>query len=343
MEERPLVSLTSIDVQEAEAKVFDNHEAFISLLSEHDVQTSRGKLRVSRQGKDKKPAIVTFHDIGQNHTSAFLGFFNFTENRPLLDNFCIYHIDAPGQEENSDDLGEEYQYPTMDELSDMVGEVVDFFDIKRFIGFGVGAGANILSRYALWHPTRVEALVLLELVASNGGWIEWGYQKLCVRQLKNKGLTTFVEDYLLWHHFGKKTKEENMDLVHAFKQSIQSVLNPRNLSLFINSYLHRTDLQIHRPDKTSAKKVQALKCPALLITGATSPHQDDVVNTNSRLDPEVSTYFSVSESGGMPLEEQPHKVATSVILFLQGLGYLTRLHTQPPKVTPQATQEPTVC
>lgn len=179
MDATPLVSLTSIDIHESEAKVFDDHEAFISLLSEHDVQTSRGKLRVSRQGKDSKPAIITFHDIGQNHTSAFLGFFNFNETRPLLDHFCIYHIDAPGQEENSEDLPEEYLYPTMDELSDMVGEVVDFFDIKRFIGFGVGAGANILSRYALWHPTRVEALVLVELVASNGGWIEWGYQKVC--------------------------------------------------------------------------------------------------------------------------------------------------------------------
>lgn len=145
--------------------------------------------------------------------------------------------------------------------------------------------------------------------------------QLCVRQLQNKGLTTFVEDYLLWHHFGKKTKEENLDLVHAFKQSIHSALSPRNLALFINSYLHRSDLQMQRPDKTSAKKVHALKSATLLITGDNSPHQDDVVNTNSRLDPEISNYFKVSESGGMPLEEQPHKVATSLILFLQGLGY----------------------
>lgn len=130
-----------------------------------------------------------------------------------------------------------------------------------------------------------------------------------------------MEDYLLWHHFGKKTKDENMDLVHAFKQSLHSVLSPRNLSLFINSYLHRTDLQIQRPNPTSGKKVQSLKCACLLITGANSPHQDDVIDTNSRLDPSNSNYFKVSDSGGMPLEEQPHKVATSLILFLQGLGY----------------------
>lgn len=130
-----------------------------------------------------------------------------------------------------------------------------------------------------------------------------------------------MEDYLLWHHFGKKTKEENLDLVYAFKQSIHTVFCPRNLALLINSYLHRTDLHIHRPDKTSAKKVQSLTCSTLLITGANSPHQDDVVDTNSRLDPTISNYFKVSDSGGMPLEEQPHKVATSLILFLQGLGY----------------------
>ena len=179
MDAQPLVSLTSIDIHESEPKVFNDPEAFVSLLSEHDVETSRGKLHVTRQGKDGKTAIVTFHDIGQNHTSAFLGFFNFNETRPLLDQFCIYHIDAPGQQDDSEDLPVEYMYPTMDELSDMVGDVVNFFGIKRFIGFGVGAGANILSRYALWNPTRVEALVLVELVASNGGWIEWGYQKVC--------------------------------------------------------------------------------------------------------------------------------------------------------------------
>lgn len=63
----------------------------------------------------------------------------------------------------------------MDELFDMVGEVVDFFDIKCFIGFGVGVGVNIFSWYVFWYLIRVEVLVLLELVVFNGGWIEWGY------------------------------------------------------------------------------------------------------------------------------------------------------------------------
>ena len=31
--------------------------------------------------------------------------------------------------------------------------------------------------------------------------------------------------------------------------------------------------------------------------------------------------MKVSDSGGMELEEQPAKVATALVLFLQGIGY----------------------
>lgn len=63
----------------------------------------------------------------------------------------------------------------MDELFDMVGEVVNFFGIKWFIGFGIGVGVNIFCWYVLWNFIWVEVLVLVELVVFNGGWIEWGY------------------------------------------------------------------------------------------------------------------------------------------------------------------------
>ncbi|EDO40164.1 predicted protein [Nematostella vectensis] len=277
------------------------------------------------QGTEGKPAIVTFHDIGQNHTSAFLGFFNFVDVQPLLEHFCIYHIDAPGQENCEKQLPETFVYPTMEELADfVVHEVVKQLSISRFIGLGVGAGANVLCRYGLMYPDFVDALVLVNLSVGKSGWIEWGYQKVCVRQLHNKGLTTFVEDYLLWHHFGEKTKEENLDLSSAYKDSLRSLLNPHNLALFINSYITRTNIDIVRPVE-GGPNPRSLKCPTLLVTGTFSPHGDDVVESNSRLDPKISEYMKVSDCGGMPLEEQPAKVAQALILFLQGNGYVQRL------------------
>lgn len=143
--------------------------------------------------------------------------------------------------------------------------------------------------------------------------------KVCKKQLQSKGMTSFVEEYLLWHHFGKKTMESNLDLKHAYLQSVKTLLNPFNLSLYIESYISRTDLGIHRPDTNPNH--QTIKVPILLLSGVSSPHDNDVVDMNARLDPKNSNYMKVSDSGGMELEEQPARVATALVLFLQGLGH----------------------
>ena len=38
---------------------------------EEFVQTAKGKILVARQGDPKKPAIITYHDIGLNYLSNF--------------------------------------------------------------------------------------------------------------------------------------------------------------------------------------------------------------------------------------------------------------------------------
>lgn len=180
MEEQPLIELTGVQVQETDRKTLSHEDSsFLCLFSERDVHTTFGKVHVSVQGKEGKPAIVTLHDIGQNHTSAFLGFFNFVEVQPLLEHFCIYHIDAPGQEDHNTSFPENYVYPTMDEMaSRVVSEVVEQMSIKSFIGIGIGAGANVLCRYGMLFPDQVDALMLVNLVTSKSGWIEWGYEKV---------------------------------------------------------------------------------------------------------------------------------------------------------------------
>jgi hypothetical protein len=57
------------------------------------------------------------------------------------------------------------------------------------------------------------------------------------------------------------------------------------------------------------------------ITGSTSPHKDDVVETNDLMDPATTSYVEFSDCGGAILDEQPAKMAEAVRLFLQGLGY----------------------
>lgn len=193
-----------------------------------DVETGFGPLHVIIQGDRSKMPIVTYHDIGLNSTTCFQGFFNYADMQPLLNHFCVYHVNAPGQQEGALSLpqglsftGDQtliktYQYPTMDQLAEMLIPLMQHFNMKPFIGFGVGAGANVLSRFALSHPDKVDSLCLVNCTAGKAGWGEWGYQKWNSWYLKSGNLTAGVEEYLLWHWFGKKTMSENYDLVATY-------------------------------------------------------------------------------------------------------------------------------
>lgn len=119
----------------------------------------------------------------------------------------IHHVDAISLSS--------YEYPTMDELAAQLLFVLSNFGLKSVIGFGVGAGANILARFALSHNDRVGALCLINCSSTTSGWMEWGYQSFNARYLRTKGMTQGVVDYLMWHHFGRNPEERNHDLAQV--------------------------------------------------------------------------------------------------------------------------------
>ncbi|XP_049785648.1 protein NDRG3 isoform X3 [Schistocerca cancellata] len=316
------IELRSIQLQFPSARSLSQEDAG---CVEERVPTGQGDVLVAVRGRRGRPAILTYHDLGLNHVSSFQAFFNFSEMRALLDSFCVYHVNAPGQEEGAATLAEDYVYPTMDELAEQLNFVMSHFGLKSFIGFGVGAGANVLCRFALNHPEKVEALCLVNCVSTQAGWIEWGYQKLNARHLRSKGMTQGVLDYLMWHHFGRGTEERNHDLTQVYRSYFEHRVNPVNLALFIDSYIRRTDLNIVRElDPARKKETRTLSMPVMNITGALSPHVEDTVTLNGRLDPTNSSWMKIQDCG-MVLEEQPGKVSEAFRLFLQGQGYAVRL------------------
>ncbi|XP_060809489.1 protein NDRG3 isoform X5 [Amyelois transitella] len=306
------IELKNIQLQFPSARRFSG----VGSCSEVRVRTDRGDIVVAVQGDRAKPAILTYHDLGLNYI-CFQPFFNFVDMRALLENFCVYHVNAPGQEEGAPSLPEDYIYPTMDELANQLNYVLGHFGIKTFIGFGVGAGANILARFALAHPQKVDALALINCTSNQAGWIEWAYQKLNSRSLRSRGMTQGVLDYLMWHHFGRYPDERNHDLAQMYRTYFTRNVNPTNLSMFIDSYVRRSDLGITRES-------DSIKVPVLNITGALSPHVDDTVTFNGRLNPTKATWMKISDCG-MVLEEQPGKISEAFRLFLQGEGYVAPL------------------
>lgn len=134
----------------------------------------------------------------------------------------------------------------MDELAAQLLFVLSHFGLKSVVGFGIGAGANVLTRFAIAHPEKVGALCLVNCCSTAAGWIEWGYQTFNARYLRTKGMTQSVVDYLMWHHFGRNWEERNHDLVQMYKAQFEKSVNPINLGMWIYSYIHRTDMNIAR-------------------------------------------------------------------------------------------------
>nr|BAU80760.1 n-myc downstream-regulated gene 1b [Danio rerio] len=298
-------------LEDSESSVFELD------ITEDDVETSFGRVHCTMKGvpKGNCPTILTFHDIGLNHKSCFESMFHHKDMHEILQHFAVCHVDAPGQQEGASTLSTDYTYPSMDQLSESLPMVLNHFGLKSVIGMGVGAGANILARFALKHPDMVEGLVLINLSTQAEGFMDWAAQKIT-------SWTHALPDTVISHLFGKEEIHNNHELIATFRQLITSNINQSNLQQFVKSYKSRKDLEIERPVQGGNVNTKTLQCPALLIVGDNSPAVDAVVDSNSRMNPTTTTFLKMADCGGLPQVDQPGKLIEAFKYFIQGMGYM---------------------
>uniref|UniRef100_A0A8C1LSX9 Protein NDRG1-like n=1 Tax=Cyprinus carpio TaxID=7962 RepID=A0A8C1LSX9_CYPCA len=250
--------------------------------------------------KGDRPVILTYHDIGLNHKSCFDSLFSHEDMQEIMQHFAVCHVDAPGQQEGANTFSTGYEYPSMDQLSETLPSILKHFGV---IGMAVGAGAYILSKFALDHPAMVEGLVLININPCAEGWMDWAAHKI-------SGWTHAMPDMIISHLFGKEEIQQNHDLIGRYRHHIVNDMNQYNLQLFVKSYNSRRDLEIERPVPGGHTNVRTLKCPALLVVGDSSPAVDVVVECNTKLDPTKTTLL------------KPGKLTEAFKYFIQGMGYM---------------------
>ncbi|XP_008413149.1 protein NDRG3-like [Poecilia reticulata] len=285
---------------------------------EHDVETAHGVLHVTMRGvvKGNQPTILTYHDIGLNHKSCFNTLFNFEDMQEVTQHFSVLHVDAPGQQDNAPIFPTGYQYPTMEELAEMLPPVLSKLQVKSVIGIGVGAGAYVLTKLAMDKPNLVEGLILINIDLCAKGWVDWAASKL-------SSWTSSLVDNIMAHHFTSEELLENKEIVQTLRLHISQDIPQENLALFFSSYENRIDMDVDRPiPGLTGGDIVTLRCPALLVVGDISPAVDAVVDCNSRLDPTMTTLLKMADCGGLPQVVQPGKLAEAIKYFVQGMGYM---------------------
>uniref|UniRef100_A0A674NCD0 Protein NDRG2 n=1 Tax=Takifugu rubripes TaxID=31033 RepID=A0A674NCD0_TAKRU len=267
--------------------------------------------------KNDRPIILTMHDIGLNHKTCWDTLFNHEDMSEIMHHFAVCHVDAPGQHEGANTFSTGYEYPSMDQLSETLPLVLKHFGLKSFIGMAMGAGAYILTRFALDYPNMVEGLLLININPCAEGWMDWAAHKL-------SGLTHSLPDTIISHLFGKSEIHNNHDLIGTYRHHIQQGMNHFNLDLFVKAYESRRDLEIERP--VPGSHVRTLKCPSLLVVGDNSPAVDAVVSSSSSV---FRPLLQMADCGGMPQVDQPGKLTEAFKYFIQGMGYSEYTHVLP--------------
>lgn len=284
-----------------------------------------GTINVHMQGtrSSKEVVILTVHDLGCDHT-MYQEFVDHPKMVPIKNRTVWVHVEIPGQGLDAPDLPQDYQFPSMQQIAEDMIAVVDELKIKEVVCFGEGAGANILTRFAMAHSTRVMGVVLLHATGTTAGFFESIKDRFMGWKLDHSKMNQSAENYLVLHRFGATTfskatdKDELRAIVQAYHDSLRTRVNYKNLSKFVDAFLKRTSFY---------DSVKNLTCPVLLITGQHSVFNGTTKSLHQAIakastDKTKVEFIEVAEVANV-LEEKPDKIGECLQYFLQGLGLIS--------------------
>ncbi|VDP17335.1 unnamed protein product [Soboliphyme baturini] len=167
--------------------------------------------------------------------------------------------------------------------------------------------------FQIAYENRCFGIVLIHCTSTTAGVMEYIKDKMMNRKLSSVGLSQRVYDYLIFHKFGSG-QDENDKKVESFIDRLKEHMNPYNLSLYMESFMRRTDLSVVLAGQ--------IKVDALLVVGSKASHIHTVYTMHQAMSKRNTTLLVVDGIGDV-LTEAPKKLARAFILFCKGCGVLS--------------------
>jgi len=128
-----------------------------------------GPVSVFMQGDERRlrdgVVFLTVHDVGCTY-QTWVNFLGDASMADIRARSMFLHVVVPGQEPAGEDLPKDFTFPTMQQLGIGLVTILDQMRIQSVVGLGDGAGANIITRFAMMHPTRVHGIVAVNNTAT---------------------------------------------------------------------------------------------------------------------------------------------------------------------------------
>jgi len=308
--------------------------------------TDYGTQRISIDGdlSSGRPVLMTYHDIGINHTACFLSFFNMLRAYDAkFRYFTVIHIDAP-QHHYEDDAastnsktpkfydGDLESYDLL-ELASQIEEIRSALGIDRFVAMGVGAATNVWTYYAMNYSSRLRGMVLLNGLGSAASWREWIFEQL-LRGMgaQSQFLADSLNSSLLTRYFPRASvSAETYDyFVEQFGR-----LHTPSVIKYVRGFGRRKEF--------SEEQLQRIKVKTLIICGEDSRVKDETIAFQKMMPRQYTTFVLMSDTGFLLTESHPQKLCSSMDLFMQSLGLTkTSLKFKFGELEPEETDEATL-
>jgi len=200
-----------------------------------------GTVAVFIQGENEKlkdgVVFLTIHDVGATY-QTWLDFSGHPSMEEIRKRAVFLHVALPGQEPEADDLTK--PFPTMTQLGLGLVTVLDQLRVTTVVGLGDGAGANIITRFAMNHPGRVHGIINVNPACVKNNPSIMAKIKDQISQLgqdsdkglNEKNVAKFAEVY-------KKRTEILTELKQRLKCDILLVAGAKSKSVLDTEALHR--------------------------------------------------------------------------------------------------------
>jgi len=186
---------------------------------------SCGPLSVFLQGDIERikdgVVFLTAHDVGSSYRS-WKNFVNLDGLEDVRKRSIFIHIAIPGQEPGAVDLPNDFIFPKMKDLGLYLVSVLDFLRVKQVVGLGDGAGANIITRFGMNHPSRVHGVFTINnrCGVSMGRFMEGLKGK--IKMAKGDEAQTMNENNVA--QFAEAYKKRN-EILTEMNKKIKSIIN----------------------------------------------------------------------------------------------------------------------